>query len=1568
MPCPSSSRRGAWRLLCLLCCSFFDAARGQIRYSVLEELDRGSFVGNIAKDLGIDVIRLNSRGLKIMSRSRRQHFQVNMNSGVLLTSEKIDREELCAESPSCKLNLELVIDSPLEMHRLEVEVLDVNDHAPHFPENEVTLDVAESAIPGSRFPIANAIDLDIGINGVQSYILSPMDFFNLTSGSNSDESTLELTLTKALDREVQDVHMLFLSAIDGGNPKRSGSTNITVKVIDTNDNAPAFDRAVYSVKLPENVPFGTSVLQLSATDLDEGLNGEVRYFFDKRVPMSTQNTFKLEETTGVISVQGSIDFEHSQVYKFSVEALDQGPYPVAGRCQVSVEIIDENDNAPEITVTTVSGSVPEDAKPGTVIALMIVSDKDSGDNGRVVCSVPSTLPFALQNPYNNHYSLLLKDPLDRESTEEHIIMITAVDRGSPPLTTSTTIKVQVSDTNDNSPKFTQPAYTMYVTENNVPGTHVSTISATDLDTKENGYLTYSISANTTLDGFISINSENGKLYALKSFDYEEIQHLEFLVHCKDAGVPPLSSSVPVQLFIQDQNDNAPAILLPPPQMGSTSVGAIPRSAEAGYLVSKIRAFDADSGYNAWLAYDIIQSRKDSLFKVGLSTGEVRTSRSIRDQDGSHHRLLIQVKDHGEPALSSSVTLSITITENDKEIHNEYFKHPESDVTISNVNLYLVISIAFISFIFLVTIIIFIALKIYKTSSSTAGCDQALCDNNRGSWYYTQSNSYKVYLGKASKDILLFNSQCPPQPGDSINKRLTLTTETPAQQSVDDLLMIGDNKIRYSVLEELDRGSFVGNIAKDLGIDVISLNSRGLKIMSRSRRQHFQVNMNSGVLLTSEKIDREELCAESPSCKLNLELVIDSPLEMHRLEVEVLDVNDHAPRFAEKEVTISILESAIPGSRFQIANANDPDIGINGVQDYKLSPMGFFNLTSRSNSDESTLELTLKKPLDRQVQAVHTLVLTAVDGGNPKRSGSTNITVNVIDTNDNAPAFDRAVYSVKLPENVPLGTSVLQLSATDLDEGLNGEVQYFFDKLVPVSTQNTFKLEETTGVISVQGNIDYELWKVYKFSVEALDKVPFSVAGRCQVSVEIIDENDNAPEITVTSVSGSVPEDAKPGIVIALMIVSDKDSGDNGQVVCSVPATLPFALQNPYNNHYSLVLKDPLDRETTAEHTIIITAMDKGSPPLTTSTTIKVQVSDVNDNSPKFTQPAYTMYVMENNIPGTHMSTISATDLDTKENGYLTYSISANTTLDGLISINSENGKLYALKSFDYEEIQHLEFLVHCKDAGVPPLSSSVPVQLFIHDQNDNAPAILLPPSQMGSTSIEAIPRSAEAGYLVSKIRAFDADSGYNAWLAYDIIQPRKDSLFKVGLSTGEVRTSRSIRVQDGSHHRLLIQVKDHGEPALSSTVTLSITITETEKEIHNEYFKHPESDVTISNVNLYLVISIAFISFIFLVTIIIFVALKIYRTGARMAGCDQALCENNRGSWYYTQSNSYKVYLGKASQDILLFNSQCPPQPGDSINKRLTLTTEAPAQQSVDDLLMIGDNKNSKDLTHKCPN
>ncbi|XP_069055517.1 protocadherin alpha-10-like isoform X10 [Pleurodeles waltl] len=784
-------RSGKWRTLYLVWVLWcFNSVRGHLKYSVFEELAPGTTVGNIAKDLGLHPVQLNSRGLKLVSGDRKQPFQVNMSNGALFIAERVDREQVCGQSSACTLHYELVIENPLEMHRLEVEILDVNDNAPYFIEKEDILNISETAAPGTRFSLPRALDLDTGVNSLQGYALSPNSHFELKTNTNSGgRKSAELTLTHALDREIQPVHDLVVTAFDGGDPKRSGSTRILIRVTDSNDNVPTFDRPVYHVKLLEDAPIGATVIRLNATDLDEGKNAEVRYSFNKRVPRNIKNTFNIDEISGVVTLKSRVDFEDTTMYMFSVEALDKGPQAVAGLCEIVVEIIDVNDNPPVISITSLSSSVPEDAKPGTVIALLTVSDRDSGDNGQVVCTVPTTLPFQLLNPFNNHYSLILKDWLDRETAEEYNISITATDGGSPPLSTSTALTVRASDVNDNIPVFSQASYAVFVKENNVPGTHIFTVSAIDADLKENGYLTYSLLANTSVDSFVSINSENGKIYGLKSFDFEDTRRLQFQVQAKDSGVPSLSSKVSVEVFILDQNDNAPSILSPHPQKDYFGAHTIPPSVDRGHLVTKIRAFDRDSGYNAWLSYHIAQTKGTSFFKVGLYTGEVRTSRGVKELEGSQQSLFVIVKDHGEPALSSTVSLGITVMDATNDMHKQFKENQESGHSVPEVNLYLVISIAFISFVFLLTVIIFVALRIHKASADKAEYGQPPCSNQ--SWFYTQSNSYKVCLGDPCNSVLLFNSACPPQTDESRGNMTSLEGKT--QQSIDDLLMLGENQ-------------------------------------------------------------------------------------------------------------------------------------------------------------------------------------------------------------------------------------------------------------------------------------------------------------------------------------------------------------------------------------------------------------------------------------------------------------------------------------------------------------------------------------------------------------------------------------------------------------------------------------------------------------------------------------------------------------------------------------------------------------------------------------------------------
>ncbi|XP_029439946.1 protocadherin alpha-8-like [Rhinatrema bivittatum] len=783
-----------WQLQCLLFPSLWNLILGQIRYSILEEMDRGTFVGNIAKDLGLDISHLGSRRLRTVSEIKKQYFQVNMSNGFLFINEKIDRDEICAQISTCKVNLELVIDNPLEMHRLEIEIVDVNDNSPYFYENKMWFNISESASPGTRFPLQNAQDPDFGTNSVETYKLSPNLNFELNVATNSDNDKFgELVLRKALDREDRAVHEFILTAFDGGDPKRSGATRIIVNVIDANDNIPTFNQMVYKVKLWENAPKGTTVIHLNATDIDEGPNGEVNYYFSKLVPTNVRDIFSIEQRTGVITVHGKVDFEDTRVFEIAVEALDQGLFSVAGLCKVVVEIIDVNDNAPEVSITSISSPVREDAKPGTVIALIIISDKDSGDNGKVSCSLPSVFPFSLQNTFNNHYSLILKETLDRETTNEYNISISATDEGSPALSTTTTITITVSDVNDNRPRFTKSSYAIFVMENNLPGSLIFTISASDSDLKENGSVSYSLlSLSVSHDGCVSINSETGKVYALKSYDYEETNYLEFQVLAKDAGVPSLSNNISVGIFILDQNDNPPMILTSPRRKDSSATGSVPRTAEAGYFVSKVRAMDLDSGYNAWLVYHFLQSKESSLFKVGQYTGEVRTARSIRENDGTYHSLVVLVKDHGEPVLTSTVTLSITITEGGDAMPTELKRHSESEHPISDVNLYLVISIALISFIFLLTVTVLVAVRVYQANNNLTVCTRPPYSNNGNNCYYTQNNSYKVCLRtEAFKNNFTCDFRHTSE--NIAEKENELSEEGKRQQNINNLLILEENK-------------------------------------------------------------------------------------------------------------------------------------------------------------------------------------------------------------------------------------------------------------------------------------------------------------------------------------------------------------------------------------------------------------------------------------------------------------------------------------------------------------------------------------------------------------------------------------------------------------------------------------------------------------------------------------------------------------------------------------------------------------------------------------------------------
>ncbi|CAK7320472.1 Protocadherin gamma-A5 [Vulpes lagopus] len=708
-------------LLFLFLETLWGVRAAQIHYSVLEELDKGSFVGNIAKDLGLEPRELAERGARIVSRGRTQLFALNPRSGSLVTVGRIDREELCAQSMPCLVSFNILVENNMKIYGVEIEIIDINDNFPRFRDEEVKVKVNENAATGTRLALPFARDADVSVNSLQSYQLSHNIHFSLEEKSGDDgQKYPELVLEKPLDREKVAVHDLLLTALDGGDPILSSSMHIRVMVLDANDNAPLFSLPEYRVSVPENIPVGTRLLMLTATDPDEGINGELTYSFHNEDDKISK-TFQLDSKLGEILTLQSLDYEESRFYLMEVIAQDGGALLASAKVLITVQ--DVNDNVPEVILTSRASSVSEDCPPGTIIALFSVHDCDSGENGEILCSIPSNLPFKLEKSVDNYYHLLTTKALDREEISNYNITVMVIDRGNPPLSTESYISLNVADINDNPPIFPDTPYSTYILENNPRGISILSVTAQDPDSGNNAKVTYSLAEDTfqgiPLSSYVSINSNTGVLYALGSFDYEQVKDLQLWVMASDNGDPPLSSNISLKLFVLDQNDNVPEILYPSiPTDGSTGVELAPRYAEPGYLVTKVVAVDRDSGQNAWLSYHLLKASEPGLFQVGLHTGEVRTARALLDRDALKQSLVVAVQDHGQPPLSATITLTVAIADSIPDVLADLGSlEAPRDSQASDLTLYLVVAVASVSCVFLAFVIVLLALRLRRWHAS-----------------------------------------------------------------------------------------------------------------------------------------------------------------------------------------------------------------------------------------------------------------------------------------------------------------------------------------------------------------------------------------------------------------------------------------------------------------------------------------------------------------------------------------------------------------------------------------------------------------------------------------------------------------------------------------------------------------------------------------------------------------------------------------------------------------------------------------------------------------------------------
>ncbi|XP_072292201.1 protocadherin-19 isoform X3 [Eucyclogobius newberryi] len=675
-----------------------------LKYGINEEMKPGSVIGNVTKDALKQGFQIAPQPpyLRVISNSEPRWVELSPG-GILTTQMKIDRDVVCRQNPKCIISLEVMSNS-MEICVIKVEIEDLNDNAPRFPTSHIDIEISENAAPGTRFPLEGASDPDSGVFGVQSYSITPNELFGLEIKTRGDGSKIaELVVQKSLDRETQSHYTYELSAEDGGDPPKIGAVQLNIRVIDSNDNNPVFDESVYTVNVMENSPASTLVIDLNATDPDEGTNGEIVYSFNSYVTEKTRDAFKIDPRTGVITVNGVLDYESAQIYEIDIQAKDLGPNSIPAHCKVTVNVMDMNDNPPVISLLSLNTEmveVSENAQRGYVIALVRVSDKDSGANGKVQCRLQGNVPFRLQE-YESFSTILVDGRLDREQKDTYNLSIQAEDSGIPPLRATKSLVVKVTDENDNPPLFLKPHYQEMVMENNLPGSCLLEVGAEDPDLGMNGTVSYSIVPgeikHMDVNTYVSINP-SGRIYSMRSFDHEYTRTFDFKVLARDNGNPSLSSNATVRIVVLDVNDNTP-VMTSPPLVNGTAEVSIPRNAGVGYMVTQVKADDYDEGENGRLTYTISEGDRP-YFEIDQVNGEVRSTRLFGESEKSTYEITVVARDHGKPALSASAYIVVYLSPD---------LNAQESIGPVNLSLIFIIALGSIAAILFVTMI-FVAVK------------------------------------------------------------------------------------------------------------------------------------------------------------------------------------------------------------------------------------------------------------------------------------------------------------------------------------------------------------------------------------------------------------------------------------------------------------------------------------------------------------------------------------------------------------------------------------------------------------------------------------------------------------------------------------------------------------------------------------------------------------------------------------------------------------------------------------------------------------------------------------------
>ncbi|XP_029375177.1 protocadherin-16 [Echeneis naucrates] len=1264
--------------------------------------------------------------------------------------------------------------------QLDINVQDSNDHTPQFTEDPVTIVVPENIEPGASIYAFQALDQDgSGPNSELRYSIEHCwpdtpDLLTL------DPSSGVLTLGQKLDRESTPSLYLVVRATDQAvdpSQRRWGSVTARVFVTDENDNAPVFS-SPSAVSVMEDQPVGFVILYVMARDEDEGENGRVSY----RIQMGdSAGRFSLNPNTGSLSILKALDREEQEVFNLTIVAEDHGIPQLSTSQMLCVQVIDVNDEAPVFQRAEYETQVPENRGPGTTVLTVSATDRDQGSNGQVTYGGVTEEGFII-NPVTG--VITTTKELDKEQQDHYTLTVYARDGGLPPNFAKAVVRVEVQDVNDNAPVFAKPWYGLEVPENQA-AVELCFLKATDPDSGPGGALEYRITAGDP-NGDFYLEASTGALFTSRSLDREKTAEYTLEVVAADQGSPALSTTVTVEVKVLDINDNSPVF-------GRSSYSVeVSEDASEGTLVLEVSATDADEDLNGKVLY-FLSRETHGAFTVDENTGRITTAAPLDREKWASYSFQVFAADLS-PAAPRNVSAQVTVTVLDVNDNTPFFIQDPLVIEVSSRRSQRV-------------------LATMKAEDKDFGAN--------GSVFYRFAMPVKGF----SINSLTGEIQATEPLEDLTQAQRTLIVEAMDQgspaQSAQGVVVIYVKEVDYKGIRFARNARDVSiqeNAAKGTAVAQAQAqhpdgtrNGINYSLFSGNRKQAFIISSSTGEISvqSSKGLDFED----TPRLRLVVKAESISSTSFMAINLILQDVNDNLPRFQLQNYVAYMREAQ--GYEMPIIQvvAEDVDQGQNGQVTYSIQSSvmsGLFKI------DPMTGSITTAAIMDREIFTQTKLVVTATDRGSPRLAGSATLTVIIIDQNDNSPTIPLP-QEVRIPENTLIGTEITLVTGNDVDS--SPALSYSL-QLDPTAL-GKFGIHRYSGGMSLTAPLDFEEKTWYTVTVRATDSQHQTEAN---ITILVEDINDNAPAFTHDLYQVSLPEHTPPGSAVVTVTATDRDSGDNGKITYRVMSSTQEGFYIDANNGTLFIShRAEFDPERPSVN-IVIEARDGGSPPLSSLTTVQLQISDVNDNAPVFHQSEYRATVPEDTIPGSTVLTFEAFDSDlSRENCGFDFAI-ANGNVGNVFQIESSVrflegrgfqtvGTLLLAEGLDFETKPLYNLTVVVSDRGVPQRSSSVAAVINIGDVNDN------PPVFSRAEYTVSLSEGAAAGTEIIRLTATDPDSAPNAEVQYTISSGDEVNLFTINQWTGALRLQRALDREHQSTHIVIIQASDgQGHFALAPVV------------------------------------------------------------------------------------------------------------------------------------------------------